>query len=492
MYKWQQVKSLHNQGYKYKQIAKILKVSKNTVKRYLRDGIAPQFKTRTYSKKLDDYQEKILEMLGKRYIGTRIYEELIKEGYTGSLSSIHKYIQGVNKGEKISQLVSTRVETGPGEQMQYDWKEWKVPVADHPVKIYLHEIVLSYSRKKCYCFSLSITSEDIIRAIESSFSFFGGLAKQIVIDNPKQMVITQDKDGVVRYNDEFLRFCGLYGFDPSACRPYRARTKGKAERPFYYLQEHLLRGLKVNDLSEFGIKLQEFTIKYNIRVHSALKESPDKRFEREKEHLRPYLPVDPVFVHQKQQRTISNDGYLSFDGEFYPVPMRLCLQNVWVESIFGVQLRVYDQGGKFIAEYERQLTGGIRPSHPEHEKMNQKYQDKKRNTRSRLVENFSSIFGQVGIDYLEGLKDSVGANLYWHLSEILKYQDIYLVDEIQRAIKECIAIKTYHKNSVLKFLDIKKMKTPPKEGFFLNLRLPQADIRRDLSFYAQVGREEEI
>ncbi len=157
------------------------------------------------------------------------------------------------------------METPPGRQMQYDWKEWSLPVSGRLLKIYLHEVVLAYSRKKYYSFSLKITAQDVIRALEEAIHFFGGVATELIIDNPKQMVITHSKDGIVYYNEEFLKFCGLYGIQPNACRNYRARTKGKAERPFYYVQEHLLRGLEIENLQEFEAKLKIFTDEYNQR-----------------------------------------------------------------------------------------------------------------------------------------------------------------------------------------------------------------------------------
>jgi hypothetical protein len=52
--------------------------------------------------------------------------------------------------------------------------------------------------------------------------------------------------------------------------------KGKVEKPFYYVQEHLhlLRGLEVKELSEFDRKLEEFMDKYNERdcrgIHTQL------------------------------------------------------------------------------------------------------------------------------------------------------------------------------------------------------------------------------
>ena len=102
------------------------------------------------------------------------------------------------------------------------------------------QLGISYSRKKHYSFSLRVKCQDVIRAIESAIVFFGAGAGQLLMDNGKQMVWTHGPNGVVAYNEEFLKFCGLYGIEPRACHPYRARTKGKVERPFFYIQEHLL------------------------------------------------------------------------------------------------------------------------------------------------------------------------------------------------------------------------------------------------------------
>jgi transposase len=172
MYRWQQVKILKAKGVGIKKIARLLKISKNTVRKYLRNPNPPQFKAREYVKELDNYQQEITEMLVKKYIGTRIHEELIKQGYQGSLSSVHRYLRGI-KEEERAQLATTRVETPPGRQMQYDWKEWKLPVGGQLIKIYLHEVVLAYSRKKYYSFSLTITAQDVIRANAEAIHFFG-------------------------------------------------------------------------------------------------------------------------------------------------------------------------------------------------------------------------------------------------------------------------------------------------------------------------------
>ena len=103
MYKWQQVKTLKAQGVSIKEMTKRLKLSKNTVRRYLGSSEPPRFKTRQYERLLDQYEETVEGMIEKHYIGTRIYNELLQIGYKGSLSSVHRYPirdkgSGRNKG----------------------------------------------------------------------------------------------------------------------------------------------------------------------------------------------------------------------------------------------------------------------------------------------------------------------------------------------------------------------------------------------------------
>ena len=484
MYKWQQVKALRAKGVSIKKIARKLKLSKNTVRKYLRSPDPPQFKARQYEKMLNEYEDKVNEMLEKRYIGTRICSELIGVGYKGSLSTVHRYIREAKREEEISKRITTRFETVPGKQMQYDWKEWDLPVDGKTLRVYIHEVVLSYSRKKYYAYSLSIKTSDVIRAIEEAIHFFGGVVSELVIDNPKQMVITHEKNGIVRYNDEFLRFCGMYGIDPNPCQNYRARTKGKAERPFYYIQEHLLRGLEIKDLSEFDIKLKEFMDGYNLRVHSTLKETPEDRYSRERGYLKEIPSVEPTLLYEREFSKVSNDGYISYNGGFYPVPMHLCLKDVRVEPVFGRLLRVYDEKGQLAVEHQVNLfETGLRPEHPEHEEINRRYREKKETQRSEIVNRFIETFDDNGRLYVEGLKERTGANLYWHLSEIIKYTELYGASEVSDVLTECITIGAYHKNSVKRLLSIRKIQEPVVGPVLTARMFPSVDITRGLSAY---------
>ncbi|WP_203472847.1 IS21 family transposase [Dissulfurispira thermophila] len=491
MYKWQQVRVLRQKGETIKGIARQLKLSRNTVRKYLRKDEPPQFKARQYERLLDPYEEVIKEMLKKGFIGTRIYNELKEQGYGGSLCSVHRYLSGIREGERVKTLATTRVETSTGKQMQYDWKEWMLPVNGRPVKVYIHEIILSYSRKKYYCSSLSITTADIIRAIASAIEYFGGIAEEIVIDNPRQMVIAHNNNGVIRYNDEFLRFCGLYGIDTVPCRPYRARTKGKVERPFYYIQEHLLKGLEVEGIARFDGLLYDFTERYNKRTHSDLGESPEERFMRdEKPLLRPIPEVEPAEIFPKEIRSVTNDGYISWAGALYPVPMKHCLRQVKIETLFGKTLKVYSMDGSIIAEHDIRVSDRHkRPVHPEHEQLNREYRERKGAYRSETLKRFKEAFKQQGEVFIEGLKKTVSANMYWHIEEILKLTEIYTAEDITAAMKECIECGSYHKNSIKRLL---KSKTPG-EPLIENINNPciarSINITRPLSAYRVMEKE---
>lgn len=488
MHKWQRIQAMKRSGAGIKRIARELGLSRNTVRKYLSGCAPPTFGKRTYPKKIDLYADKVSEMMEKGYIGTRIYSELRQTGYEGSLAAVHRFLRTSKHAQKRAELSTTRVETLPGYQMQYDWKEWRLPVAGKLVKVYIHELVLSYSRKQHYTCSLSITSQDVIRAIEEGVTAFGGTARELVIDNPKQMVLAHRLDRVVCYTEEFLKFCGVYGIEPDPCMPYRARTKGKVERPFYYLQEHLLRGLEVSDVGEFQRKLTAFTEQANARRHSSFGESPDERFLRERERLMRLPVVEPTLLYSREPRRVSNDGYISYRGAWYPVPMVWCLSEVWVECVLGRLLRVYDPSGQLVSEQPVSLDGGrLRPEHPEHQVMNEGYGERKAKARSVVVSQFIARFGAVGEEYLAGLRERVGGNVYWHLSEMLGLCELYASEEVGRVLQECLHIGAYHKNSVLRLLGSQPFKGPlgatrTGPGVF-----PKGELIRGLSCYAGLG-----
>jgi hypothetical protein len=67
-------------------------------------------------------------------------------------------------------------------------------------------------------------------------------------------VVIGEAGGIV-YSRALIEFARHYGFQPKACRTYRAKIKGKVERPYRYIREDffLARSFRyLDDLNGFG------------------------------------------------------------------------------------------------------------------------------------------------------------------------------------------------------------------------------------------------
>lgn len=155
-----------------------------------------------------------------------------------------------------------------------------------------------------------------------------------------------------------------------------------------------------------------------------------------------------------------------------------------VEAIFGRLLRVYDEKAMPAIELKVNLfEAGLRPEHPEHEEINKRFREKKEAQRSEAIRRFVGTFGDKGRFYIEGLKERVGVNLYWHLSEIMRYTELYPVEAVSDVIKECIDIGAYHKNSVKRLLSLMEIQPTVSESMFNIRTFEPVDIKRGLSEY---------
>ena len=76
----------------------------------------------------------------------------------------------------------------------------------------------------------------------AAFEAIGGVPIEILYDRMKTAVTGEDGDGHIIYNRSLIALAKHYGFLPRACRPYRAKTKGKVERPFCYIRKDFFLG----------------------------------------------------------------------------------------------------------------------------------------------------------------------------------------------------------------------------------------------------------
>ena len=124
----------------------------------------------------------------------------------------------------------------------------------------------------------------VMRGLEEAFTYFGGVPAELLFDQMKAVIIDDKRAGGGKLfeNPEFLRFANHWGFRIRACRPYRAKTKGKVERPIHYVRHNFAYGREfIGDADLNAEALTWLARTANARVHGTTHEVPRERFERD-------------------------------------------------------------------------------------------------------------------------------------------------------------------------------------------------------------------
>jgi hypothetical protein len=104
------------------------------------------------------------------------------------------------------------------------------------------------------------------------------------------------------------------------CRAYRAKTKGKVERPFRYVREDFFLGGRFQNLDDLNAQFRQWQDDVaNARVHSTTRRVVAEHFAEERPHLLA-LPAGTFQAVRRLERRITRDGMVSVGGNLYGVP----------------------------------------------------------------------------------------------------------------------------------------------------------------------------
>jgi hypothetical protein len=138
--------------------------------------------------------------------------------------------------------------------------------------------------------------QTVFSGLGEAFAFFGGVPREI-LSYQMASVITKDlrdQGGRLVENAEFLRFAAHWSFRVRACRPYRALTKGKVERPIRYVRGSLVYAREfVGDEDLNAQAITWLTDTANVRKHRTTGERPIERFARDEQALLLPLAIRP-------------------------------------------------------------------------------------------------------------------------------------------------------------------------------------------------------
>jgi transposase len=335
------IEALNKGGVYLKDIATELEVHPRTVKRALQRGGAPKLERKLRGSKLDPYKARVDELLEEGVWNSMvILREIQALGYAGSRTILREYIQP--KRALRPGRATVRFETEPGQQLQSDWGEVVTEIGGVRCKVHFIVNELGYSRRFHFWCTESEDAEHTYEGLIRSLEYFGGVAREVLVDNQKSAVLHASNSGSPRFNGRFVDLANHYGFTPRACRPYRARTKGKDERMVGYVKQNFFVRYRSFESWEHLNQLAEQWLREeaDLRLQGTVKEVVAERFEREKAYLQP-LPTIRYDTSYFEYRQVAWDGYIDVRGNRYSVPPALVGQRVAVRIGLDSLLRVF-------------------------------------------------------------------------------------------------------------------------------------------------------
>jgi transposase len=340
---------LHRQGVSISVIARRVGLDRKTVRRYIARGLEPPVygprKPRTT--KLQRFEHYLRERVTAfpQLSGRRLLRELRELGYTGGYSVLTDFLRDIRPAP--APQFERRFETPPGRQAQVDFAYFRAVFDDQPETehvVWLFSFVLGHSRMLWGRFVAHQDLRTLLRCHAAAFEALGGVPEQILYDRMRTVFSREDPaSGHIVYNPTLVAFARHYGYLPKACQPYRAKTKGKVERPFRYIREDFFLGRRFRNLDDLNEQFRQWLDEVaNVRTHATTRRVVVEHFAEERPSLQP-LPAGPFQAVLRLERRISHEGMVSVDGNLYSVPDTTRRRAVEVHSL-AHEIRIFETG----------------------------------------------------------------------------------------------------------------------------------------------------
>ena len=169
-----------------------------TVRRYLHGGeeAAVRQAPAKRAEKLDPFKDYIRERLAAAapdaIPAVVLFRELRARGYDGGETRMKDFVRGLRTTAVPDPVV--RFETEPGRQLQADWAR----VGHGAGRLCVFVATLGWSRAAYVEFCADERVETLIRCHEHAFAAFGGVPREVLLDNMKTVVLERDAYGAGR------------------------------------------------------------------------------------------------------------------------------------------------------------------------------------------------------------------------------------------------------------------------------------------------------
>jgi transposase len=348
-------------GKSIREIARDLKLSRNTVRRVLRSGeTSPSYEREHQPRPRLGRWKADLDRLLTANAGTsarerltliRLFEELRALGYEGGYDAVRRYARSWSR-EHASQTAAAFVPLSfaPGEAYQFDWSHEIVVMSGVTVKV--THVRLCHSRMMFVRAYPRETQEMVFDAHERAFAFFRGACTRGIYDNMKTAVDTIFIGKDRQYNRRFLQMCSHYLVDPVACTPASGWEKGQVENQVGLVRERFFTPrLRVKTYDELNAWLTDKCVAY-AKAHphpERLEQTVWEVFEEERPNLVPYRGQFDGF--HALPASVSKTCLVRFDNNKYSVNASAVGRPVEIHAY--ADRIVIRQDGRAVAEHAR-------------------------------------------------------------------------------------------------------------------------------------------
>ena len=250
-----EIHRMHREGYSNSKISEFLVLNRRTVSKYLSMSEAEYeeflIKQTNREKKLLPFEDFVRQRLEEfRNTPAAQMHDWLKENHPDfpvvSQKTVFNFVSWVRKKHQLPVVKTERQfqqleETPYGKQAQVDFGEYNMRTTTGTrVKVFFFTIVLSRSRFKYVWFTdRYFTSELAIEAHEKAFEYIGGIPDEIVYDQDKVFVVSENGGDIILTN-AFRGYTRAQCFDLYFCRKADPQSKGKVENVVKYVKQNFL------------------------------------------------------------------------------------------------------------------------------------------------------------------------------------------------------------------------------------------------------------
>lgn len=270
-------------------------------------------------------------LLRKGVKNSQVCFERIREiGYTGSLTQVKAYIRQHKDliPAKRNMVVpqgprSLRYRTAPGDAYQMDWG-------------FVNAFMQSGKNEQIACFVMTChhcgamyveffpnaKQENLFIGMLHAFRSLG-IPARVLTDNMKSVVIGRTADGSPIWQKDYEQFINTFQFHTTLCKPRHPYTKGAVERLVRFVKENFLPGRVFTDLTDLNNQVAIWCRQKNHTYRKAADCIPAERHSTVCFRKLSLLQDSPVlYKYLAPERTISFDGFVSYEGRRFGVPLR--------------------------------------------------------------------------------------------------------------------------------------------------------------------------